>query len=206
MSTVLAAQDTASRILDIAEHLVQTRGFNAFSYADIAAALNITKASLHYHFPTKAKLGERLVERYQTGFLAGLARIDETPTDAGAKLQAYVQIYTDVLDNDRMCLCGMLAADHATLPETIKDRVRQFFEANEAWLTQLLQRGRTKKSLTFQGSPVENARYLVSSLEGAMLLARSYGDTARFRSAAARVLSDFGAGKPRATSRRVTGR
>jgi TetR/AcrR family transcriptional repressor of nem operon len=203
MSTIPAAQDTAGRILDIAEHLVQTRGFNAFSYADIAAALNITKASLHYHFPTKAKLGERLIERYQVGFLTALARIDETPSDAAAKLQAYVQIYADVLDNDRMCLCGMLAADYATLPETIKHRVRQFFEANEAWLTQLLQRGRARKTLTFQGSPVENARYLVSTLEGAMLLARSYGDAARFRSAAVRILSDFGAGKRRAMSAQV---
>jgi len=76
MSTELAANGTSGRILDIAERLVQTRGFNAFSYADIAAALNITKASLHYHFATKAKLGERLVERYQESFIAALARID----------------------------------------------------------------------------------------------------------------------------------
>jgi len=195
MSTVLAAPDTAGRILDIAERLVQTRGFNAFSYADIASALNITKASLHYHFPTKAKLGERLVERYQESFLQALARIDESHRDAGASLRAYVRIYIDVLDNDRMCLCGMLAADYATLPETIKDRVRRFFEANEAWLTPLLQRGRANKELTFSGPPIESARYLVGALEGAMLLARSYGDPGRFRSAAARVLADFGVGK-----------
>jgi TetR/AcrR family transcriptional repressor of nem operon len=203
MSTALAAPDTAARILDIAEHLVQTRGFNAFSYADIAAAMNITKASLHYHFPTKAKLGECLVERYQASFLAALARIDATRDDAASKLRAYVGIYTDVLKNDRMCLCGMLAADYATLPETIKDRVRQFFEANEAWLTLVLQRGRAWKILTFSGPPVENARFLVSALEGAMLLARAHEEPARFRSATARLLGDFGAGKPRTVTRRT---
>ena len=48
-----AVPETSARILDIAERLVQTRGFNAFSYADIAAALHVTKATLHYHFPTK---------------------------------------------------------------------------------------------------------------------------------------------------------
>src|SRR5580698_9852948 len=122
MSSVLAAQDTSGRILDIAERLVQTRGFNAFSYADIAATMNITKASLHYHFPTKAKLGERLVERYQESFLGALERIDRTCSNAGAKLRAYVGIYAEVLENDRMCLCGMLAADYATLPEAIRDR------------------------------------------------------------------------------------
>jgi len=54
--------DSAQRILDVAERLVQTRGFNGFSYADIAEALDVTKASLHYHFPAKSDLGARLIE------------------------------------------------------------------------------------------------------------------------------------------------
>jgi TetR/AcrR family transcriptional repressor of nem operon len=53
--------------LDIAEQLVQTRGFNGFSYADIAAEIGISKASLHYHFPTKAMLGERLIDATSSG-------------------------------------------------------------------------------------------------------------------------------------------
>jgi len=197
MATLPAAADTSGRILEIAERLVQTRGFNAFSYADIAAALNMTKASLHYHFPTKAKLGERLVERYQEAFLGALARIDDSHGDAGSKLRAYVDIYTDVLDNDRMCLCGMLAADYGTLPEAIRDRVRRFFAANEAWLAPVLLHGRAHRQLSFSGPPVESARFLVGALEGAMLLARSHGDPGRFRSAAARLLADFGVAKPR---------
>ena len=32
-------------ILDVAERLVQTRGFNGFSYADVASELKITTAS-----------------------------------------------------------------------------------------------------------------------------------------------------------------
>ena len=55
---------TAERILDIAERLLQTRGFTNFSYADIAAELGITKASLHYHFPGKGELGQALISRY----------------------------------------------------------------------------------------------------------------------------------------------
>lgn len=60
--------DTSQRILDTAERLVQTRGFNGFSYADIATTLGVTKASLHYHFPAKAELGQRLIERYKKTF------------------------------------------------------------------------------------------------------------------------------------------
>jgi len=193
-----AASDTSSRILDIAERLVQTRGFNAFSYADIARALHITTASLHYHFPTKAKLGERLIQRYRTSFLGALDRIDETSRDAGTKLRAYAGIYATVLDNNRMCLCGMLAADYATLPKPMREEVRLFFDANEGWLVEVLRRGRAAKELAFTGPPVEAARVLVATLEGAMLLARSHGDPSRLRSASDHLLADLGvaAAKP----------
>ena len=59
---------TASRILDVAERLVQIRGFNGFSYADVAAELKISKAALHYHFAGKAELGEALLARYAARF------------------------------------------------------------------------------------------------------------------------------------------
>ena len=173
--------ETSGRILDIAEHLVQTRGFNAFSYAHIAEALHITKASLHYHFPSKAVLGERLIVRYRSDFRAALARIDESHDDAGAKLHAYVEIYTAILDNNRMCLCGMLAAEYTTLPEAMKQEVRRFFETNEMWLVAVLERGRDMAHLSFAGSQVETARVLVAALEGAMMLARVQADRSRLR-------------------------
>lgn len=195
MSTALAAPDTADRILDIAEHLVQTRGFNGFSYADIAAELRITKASLHYHFATKARLGESLVERYQRKFLQRLAEIGESRTDAPGKLQAYADIYAGVLEAGRMCLCGMLAADFTTLPEPVRRSVLGFFEANEAWLTTILSGGRTRSEIAFAGEPAEAARFLVDALEGAMLLARMRENAGRFRSSAATLLGGFATGR-----------
>ena len=192
MPTPTVTSDTSSRILDVAEGLVQRRGFNAFSYADIADALHLTKASLHYHFPTKAKLGEHLIERYRMSFIAALDQIDGNCHAAGEKLRAYAGIYVNVLENDRMCLCGMLAADYATLPKAMKDGVHRFFDANETWLVEVLTRGREKEQLVFSGPPVETARVLVAVLEGAMLIARSHADPSRLRSAANRVLADLG--------------
>lgn len=193
MARPIASADTATRILDIAEYLVQTRGFNAFSYADVADALDVTKASLHYHFATKAELGGCLIERYRTSFLCALDRIDEKHVDAVSKLTAYVRIYADVLEHDRMCLCGMLAAEYATLPAPMRDGIRKFFDANEIWLIGVLSAGRRRKQISFSGAPLDAARVLVAALEGAMLLARSRQDTAQFRTVARRVLSDFAA-------------
>ncbi|HLB15568.1 MAG TPA: TetR/AcrR family transcriptional regulator [Burkholderiales bacterium] len=186
-----AKADTSQRILDIAERLVQTRGFNGFSYADIASALTLTKASLHYHFPTKAGLGTRLIERYEAGFLKALEEIDRTTPDARDKLRRYAKIYADVLRNNRMCLCGMLAAEYATLPKSMKEEMRHFFDENERWLSRVLEEGRASGSLRFTGSALDVARALVGSLEGAMMIARSYGEVARLETVADRLIAEL---------------
>src|SRR5687768_6471058 len=187
------ASDTAQRILDIAERLVQTRGFNGFSYADIAEAMNVTKASLHYHFRGKADLGRSLIQRYEKNFLAALSGIDGATKDSREKLRRYAAIYGSVLQDDRMCLCGMLAAEFGTLPEGMRTEMRHYFDANERWLSGVLKQGKKDKTLKFAGSPAETAQALIGSLEGAMMIARSYGDPARFRMVSERLVSGLAA-------------
>jgi TetR/AcrR family transcriptional repressor of nem operon len=183
--------DTAALILDSAERLVQSRGFNGFSYADVAAELGVTKASLHYHYPGKAELGQALIGRYAARFADTLERIDAQGGDAPAKLAAYVRIYADVLRDKRMCLCGMLAADYDTLPDAMRDAVLRFFDDSEAWLTDVFEQGKAEGSLLLDGSPGDAARALVGGLEGTLLIARPYGEVARFEAAATRLLTSL---------------
>ncbi len=180
---------TAERILDIAERLVQIRGFNNFSYADIAAELGITKASLHYHFPGKAELGQALITRYAERFSEALSRIDHDLPEAPAKLEAYADLYAEVLRGKRMCMCGILAAEYQTLPGPMRSAVIEFFDENQRWLAEVLTVGRADKTLAFAGSPDEIAQGILSTLEGAMLVARPYGDLARFSSTARQLLA-----------------
>ena len=98
---------------------VQERGFNGFSYADVARELDVTKAALHYHFASKAELGDALIERYAERFFDALSSVEGVRSEAPVSLRAYAKLYADVFRDDRMCLCGMLAADYATLPEPI---------------------------------------------------------------------------------------
>lgn len=180
---------TRSRILDVAERLVQVRGFNGFSYADVAAELSITKASLHYHFPSKAELGEALIARYAERFAQALAAIDANITRAPAKLDAYANLYAEVLRQERMCLCGMLAAEYQTLPSPIRDAVVAFLNDNEAWLALVLEHGRKEGSLSFSNTAADTARSIIGGLEGAMLVARPYGAVDRFETTAAQLLA-----------------
>ena len=186
---------TEQRILDVAERLVQTQGFNGFSYADISAELGITKASLHYHFATKTALGSALIARYGAGFKQALDEIDSSAADAREKLRRYAGLYAEVLRHHRMCLCGMLAADYTTLPAAMRAGVKEFFDLNESWLARVFEEGRKQRTLRFAGPPLESARLLLGSLEGAMLVARSYGDPERFSSAAQRLLAELSGGR-----------
>ena len=189
--------ETSEKILDVAEGLIQVRGYNGFSYADIASTLDLTKASLHYHFPSKAELGRALMHRYTQTFLAALGDIDRRLHCERAKLQGYVEIYSAVLANNRMCLCGMLAAEYATLPHAVKSEVIQFFDINESWLAAQLNAGRERNVFQFSGDAHRAAQVLVAGLEGAMLLARTFGDQARFEHASQRLLESLvGAEQP----------
>jgi len=183
-----AGTDTATRILDVAERLVQQRGFNAFSYADIAAELGITTASLHYHFTNKAALGLALVERYALRFQLALDLLDDSAPNAAAKLVGYTEIYTEVLRQHRMCLCGMLAADYLTLPEPMRASVLAFFERNEHWLATVLGQGAADGSLQATANPADSASTLIGAIEGAMLVARAFDDAERFQRTANLIL------------------
>jgi TetR/AcrR family transcriptional repressor of nem operon len=190
--TPAAPSSVKQRILDVAEALAQKRGFNGFSYADIAEKLLVTKASLHYHFSSKAELGRALIDRYHIVFGAALERIDQETDDAREKLRRYVALYDSVMRNDRMCLCGMLAAEFATLPRPMQDALRVFFDANEVWLAAVLEQGSNDGTLAFRGSAKQRACMILGALEGAMLVARAYGDGPRFLAAAEHVLDDLG--------------
>jgi TetR/AcrR family transcriptional regulator, transcriptional repressor for nem operon len=188
--------DTATLILDIAERLVQRRGFNGFSYADIAAELGITRASLHYHFAGKAELGASLITRYASRFADALSEIDARVDPAAHKLEAYCAIYRGVLSEHRMCLCGMLAAEYETLPDPMRQAVVEFLDHNLQWLSELLEGGRAAGDLRFADPSDQAARSIVAALEGAMLVSRPYGDTAVLDSVADRLVAEFSA-RPR---------
>jgi len=189
--------DTGSQILDVAERLVQDRGFNGFSYADVATELKLTKAALHYHFSGKAELGEALISRYAGRFAEALVGLDAGGADAPTKLAAYANLYLDVLLDGRMCLCGMLAAEYRTLPKPMQDAVIRFFDRNQAWLEGVLEQGKQEGTLHFAGATSDVAQAIVADLEGAMLIARPYGDIARFQASKAHLLAGIVTGERR---------
>ena len=170
--------DTAGKILDLAETLIQTRGYSAFSYQDIADSLGIRKASIHYHFPSKADLGVAVVDRYITRFGEGLTAIaDDQSQSSMTMLDFYVQPYLQFASTpDRVCLSGALAGEMMALPPKVRERVDHFFRTHQVWLTKILKRGVARGEFTLSAPASKVARFVFGALQGGLLVKRTTND------------------------------
>jgi TetR/AcrR family transcriptional regulator, transcriptional repressor for nem operon len=183
--------DTREHILTSAKRLVQQRGFNGFSYADIADEVGIRKASLHHHFPTKADLGRALIENYASVFSQALEDIGRSRKSSDKKLAAYVALYRQSFDANRMCLCGMLASEVLTLDASLLPPLKRFFDENAHWLTEVLATGKSNWELTFLGAAAVQAQLFLSTLQGSLLIARATGSAEVFDLAANSLISNL---------------
>src|ERR1700733_10309808 len=60
----LAVNETAERLMDLAESHMRNAGYGGFSFRDLAAEIGIKSASVHHHFPTKATMAAAVARRY----------------------------------------------------------------------------------------------------------------------------------------------
>src|SRR6476646_3812992 len=133
---------TSARILDVAEELIQTHGYNGFSYQDVADRIGIRKASINHHYSGKAVLAAAVVERYRGRWQEMLAEIDRELSDPRKKLDRYFHPFRATIRTaDRACLCGMLGAEFASLEPAVKEQVKGFFTDNKRWLAKQLNQG-----------------------------------------------------------------
>ena len=173
--------ETAEQILDIAETLIQTRGYSTFSYQDIADSLGIRKASIHYHFPAKADLGIAVIDRYMARFDSALATIsDDQSQSSMAMLDFYVQPYLKFASTpDRVCLSGALAGEMLALPQEVRERVDHFFRSHQVWLTKILKRGVARGEIRLAAPAPKVARFVFGALQGALLVKRTTNDVSQ---------------------------
>lgn len=185
--------DTGTQILDLAETLIQRRGYSAFSYQDIADALGIRKASIHYYFPSKTDLGVAVVERYAMRFGESLAAIGADASQSSARmLDYYMQPYREIAATpDRICLCGALAGELLALPEVLRDRVKAFFQQHQAWLAEILKRGEERGEWRLKGRPIQMARLIFGALQGSLVVKRTTGDGTQLRDVIAMLKADL---------------
>jgi TetR/AcrR family transcriptional repressor of nem operon len=169
--------ETTDRILKTAHNLMVNLGYSAFSYADIAAAVKIRKASIHYHFPTKADLVLAVLKGQRERLIVGTEALDQQIANPLARLKAYVQHWEGCIRDktEPFCIAALLAAELPTLPREVQGEVHRHFDSLSKWIQQTLEEGVTKKVIKLQHPSKDEAQTLMASVHGAMLSARAYG-------------------------------
>jgi TetR/AcrR family transcriptional regulator, transcriptional repressor for nem operon len=169
--------ETKTKILDLAAHLFQAKGFNAFSYHDIALSLGIKNAAVHYHYPTKESLGLDIIRRARTR-LAQLVKQSETLKESPwAQLDLFLNVYRNYLAHDQqVCLLGSVGTDYFTIPESMQQETRLLMEENLDWLSAILQEGRQNGHFSFRGEARTKAMTIATSMAGALQMARITGN------------------------------
>lgn len=165
--------NTAQQILDVAQSMLRSRGYSAFSYADISEQVGIRKASIHYHFPSKDDLVMAVVRRYRENTIQACDRIARSNVSFHQQLFEVAALYRGGLVDGQICLGSMLTADFAVLSATVREELLLYFQDMEGWLSALLQRG---LALPPSSADVE-AKELIAMFQGTQLIVRMQDDS-----------------------------
>ncbi len=174
-------ENSKRTLLDLAESLLQDKGFNGFSYAHIAAELGVKNAAIHYHFPTKQALACAVIQRYRDRFKLWIHNSRVKDLSPEEKLNWFFSIYSDYrADHGKVCLVGSLEAEFNSIPDQLRAQTEALHQELLTWLQATLKEGRDAGAFDFKGEPASKAALILSSLQGGLQMARALG-TKRFR-------------------------
>jgi len=158
---------------------VQARGYSGLSFRELAKEVGIKSASIHHYFPTKGELGGALAERYTSDFAELLDGFLAESSDTETCMRKYTEVFRNTLLNEnRMCLGGIMAAEYTDLPVEVRAEVVKFSEANVRWLAQVL--SREKASGVPSKAIQDRALAIFAAIQGAQLVSRSRNDISAY--------------------------
>ena len=171
------SSNSREAILAAAKRTAQAHGYGGLNFRDLAGEVGIKAASVYHHFPSKADLAAAVAKRYWEDSAAYLETMLAETADPVRCLRQYPETFRWALENNnRMCLCSFMAAEHDDLPEAVKKEVRTFADVNVAWLSKVL----TAAGAAGVGESEQKARAIFAAIAGAQLIARSRSDIALY--------------------------
>ncbi len=168
--------ETRAAILSHAETLIRTRGYAAFSFADLAGHAGIRKASVHHHFATKEALIDVLLTEYLERFVAALEGVRRDHASAPDRLRAYSRFFFEGFEDGKLPLCGALSAERSALPPVMQPRIHHFFQLHLDWLATVLDDGLADGSLRAGLDVRQTSLLLLSTLEGGSFVGWALSD------------------------------
>lgn len=166
--------NTRASIIQSADELIRDKGYNAFSFVDIANLVGIRKPSVHHHFPHKADLGIAVIE-FHIDQLKQIRENYQSKTPA-EQLDRFFAIYKDIKKQNRICIVGSLSTDFNTLDPVVQEKLQEFSEHMIAWVSYFLKEGKTQGTFNFKQSSRTKALMLISGMLAIVQLSRLTSD------------------------------
>lgn len=165
--------NTRDQILDCAQGLIQMRGYNGFSFRDIASEVGVKSSSIHYYYPGKTDLAVAVATQYCSAFKDLTDQLIESQKTASAILETYAGVFETTLEQEnRLCLCGMLASEINSVEPKLHSVINAFFNEQHEVLSTIISEGQSKGEFLADLDAANFAKAYLATLEGAMMLAR----------------------------------
>ena len=154
---------TREQLLAAAADLLQRVGYASFSFRDLADAVGIRAASVHYHFPTKADLGLALVDWFRAHSDPQMAALCQAYPNIRERLLALADhVAEHTWSSDKSCPINLLLGEFSVLPENLQIKVRAWVDDCLAGMAAWLEQGRQAGELKFPGDAIYQARLVWS--------------------------------------------
>jgi TetR/AcrR family transcriptional regulator, transcriptional repressor for nem operon len=170
-------RSTREAIITAATRLIHVHGYNATVLDDVLRESGVGKGNFYYHFRSKEDLGYAILDTIVNGFLE--RTLEPCFVDPEAPPLGQLRCFLDrVLQAQREkncvggCMMGNLASELSDVHEGFRTRLAMLFTAWQARLASALEAARRRGELASGAEPESLARFVVASLEGAILLAK----------------------------------
>jgi AcrR family transcriptional regulator len=135
---------TRDDILDAAAQVFRRKGFHGASMSDIAASVNLQKASLYHHVSSKQEILLELLERALATLGEQISVLSSQPLPADEKLRLMIRAYLQALA-EYPDLSSVLLFEHRSLDKKNHARHVPHRDAFEALWRDVVNEGRRTK-------------------------------------------------------------
>ena len=165
---------TKEQVLHEASKMLLSKGLNGFSLQELATSLNIKKASLFHHYPSKNAIAVELYRYYQTAFLSWSEKYSHL--NAEKQIVTYAETLTSwICEKQRVCPVGALSLEWGLVDPTLQIEIKKLHQHQKDWLTKLYKELNKNEGLRL---PVKEAVIQTMSLiQGSIQLARINNDS-----------------------------
>lgn len=164
------ASPKRDELIQLADRLIREKGYNAFSFHDLAKAVGIKTASIHYHFPAKVDLGVAVIHWQEQQLEELIKRVGNRPP--AQQLDHFLAIYHPIHQQQQVCLVGSLAPDFFTLEPAMQAALQAFSARMLAWVMAFLEVGRAQGQFVFSETVRSRALLLVGGMVSALQMSR----------------------------------